>query len=430
MDEARQGKSFWKAFGPGLLWAGAAIGVSHLVQSTRAGANYGFALVGLVVVALVFKYPAFSFGPRYAAATGTSLLEGYRRRGVWALVVYAVLTLGTMFTIQAAVTVVTAALGVALLGLPAQVGGVSSVVVLSAVLTAICATLLFVGHYRWLDRIVKVVVVVLTVSTLTATALVLPKVDWGSFRLVPPADLLTSGHLLFLAALVGWMPSAFDISIWHSLWTLARRRETGYAPSVRDALVDFKVGYFGTALLAFCFLTLGAGVMFQSGREFPRSAGGFANQIIALYTENLGDWSRPLIGLSALTVMFSTTLTVVDGFPRAIATLVERFRGPEVPDHPSAVNQRVYWAALVALGLGTIVISAFLLTSLKDLVDVATVLSFLTAPVLAVLNHRAMLGAEVPVEHRPRGGMVAYSWAGIVFSLAFALWFAYVFFIL
>jgi len=74
LSEAKPGRSFWKAFGPGLLWAGAAIGVSHLVQSTRAGATYGFALVGLVLVALVFKYPAFSFGPRYAAATGTQFL--------------------------------------------------------------------------------------------------------------------------------------------------------------------------------------------------------------------------------------------------------------------------------------------------------------------------------------------------------------------
>jgi len=48
-----------KALGPGLLWAGAAVGVSHLVQSTRAGANYGFALIWVVVVANLFKYTAF-----------------------------------------------------------------------------------------------------------------------------------------------------------------------------------------------------------------------------------------------------------------------------------------------------------------------------------------------------------------------------------
>jgi Mn2+/Fe2+ NRAMP family transporter len=64
----------WKAIGPGLLFAGAAVGVSHLVQSTRAGAGYGLALVVIVIAANVLKYPAFAFGPRYAAATGCSLL--------------------------------------------------------------------------------------------------------------------------------------------------------------------------------------------------------------------------------------------------------------------------------------------------------------------------------------------------------------------
>ena len=44
------------ALGPGLVWAAAAVGVSHLVQSTRAGASYGFALVGVVVVANLLKY--------------------------------------------------------------------------------------------------------------------------------------------------------------------------------------------------------------------------------------------------------------------------------------------------------------------------------------------------------------------------------------
>ena len=84
-------RSFLKALGPGLLWAGAAVGVSHLVQSTRAGASFGLGLVVVVLAANFFKYPAFQFGPRYAAATGTSLLEGYRRQGRWALVLYAVL---------------------------------------------------------------------------------------------------------------------------------------------------------------------------------------------------------------------------------------------------------------------------------------------------------------------------------------------------
>ena len=50
---------FLKTVGPGILFASTAIGVSHLVQSTRAGANFGFALLPFILAANIFKYPFF-----------------------------------------------------------------------------------------------------------------------------------------------------------------------------------------------------------------------------------------------------------------------------------------------------------------------------------------------------------------------------------
>ena len=91
---------FLQNLGPGLLFAGAAIGVSHLVQSTKAGANFGFGLLWALLLINLIKYPFFQFGPRYAAATGESLLEGYNKLGKGVLKVYALLTIATMFTIQ------------------------------------------------------------------------------------------------------------------------------------------------------------------------------------------------------------------------------------------------------------------------------------------------------------------------------------------
>ena len=67
--------------GPGLLFAGAAIGVSHLVQSTRAGADFGFGLLWALLLVNFFKYPFFQFGPRFTLATGESLLSGYAKLG-------------------------------------------------------------------------------------------------------------------------------------------------------------------------------------------------------------------------------------------------------------------------------------------------------------------------------------------------------------
>jgi Mn2+/Fe2+ NRAMP family transporter len=421
--------SFLRALGPGLLWAGAAIGVSHLVQSTRAGAGYGLALLAVVLAANVFKYPAFQFGPRYAAATGTSLLEGYRRQGRWALGLYAVVTFGTMFTVQAVVTLVTAALFAALVGWTTTLYGLPPAFWIAALLLALCNLLLLVGRYRWLDAINKLVVAVLTVTTLAATALVLPKIQWSAMPLLPELSAFTDPRsVAFMVALVGWMPSAFDISIWHSMWTLARREQTGYAPRVEEAVRDFDIGYLGTALMALCFVLLGAGVMYGSGEAFDDRAAVFAQQVIALYTRSLGEWAAPLIGLAAATVMFSTTLTVADGFPRALTGLVHRLREGETPGAPTP-RGRPYWLSITVLAAGSLAIIGYALSggaAFKSLVDLATSLSFLTAPALAWLNHRAINAPEVPAAARPSALLNAWSLAGIVFSAAFAVWYLWV----
>ena len=106
---------YLKKLGPGLLFAGSSVGVSHLVQSTKAGANFGFGLIWALVLINIIKFPFFEFGPRYAAATGENLLEGYKKLGKVFLKVYVVLSFATMFTIQAAVTIVTAGIASSLL---------------------------------------------------------------------------------------------------------------------------------------------------------------------------------------------------------------------------------------------------------------------------------------------------------------------------
>jgi hypothetical protein len=161
--------AFWQAFGPGLLWAAAAIGVSHLVQSTRAGADGGFSLVWVVLLALAVKYPFFEYGPRYAAATGESLVEGYLRLGRWAVWAYLLITLSTALIIQSAVTLFTAFLFARALGVD------WSMPVMGAVVLSGCALLLRIGRFRALDGTIKIVLLALAVCTLAAAALTLPR---------------------------------------------------------------------------------------------------------------------------------------------------------------------------------------------------------------------------------------------------------------
>jgi len=146
--------------GPGLLFAGAAIGVSHLVQSTRAGADYGWGLVWALLLINLFKYPFFQYGPRYAQATGETLLDGYYKMGKAYLWAYFFLNLGTMFTIQSAVTVVTA-------GLASQLFGITDdIVSWSLLITLFCALTLLIGRYKLLDKFIKIIMVTLAISSL------------------------------------------------------------------------------------------------------------------------------------------------------------------------------------------------------------------------------------------------------------------------
>ena len=134
----------------------------------------------VVVLANVLKYPAFAFAPRYAAATGESLVEAYRRQGRWALALYAVVTAGTMFAVQAAVVIVTAGLAQALFG------DALSVLGYAIGLTLVSALVSGVGSFAVLDRVIKAVVVLLTLATLAATLVVIPSISWStSWRCSP-----------------------------------------------------------------------------------------------------------------------------------------------------------------------------------------------------------------------------------------------------
>jgi Mn2+/Fe2+ NRAMP family transporter len=403
-----------RTLGPGLLMAGAAVGVSHLVQSTRAGAEYGFLLLGLVLLACALKYPFLEFGPRYAAATGRNLLEGYRSLGRWALALYAAITLGTMFVILASVTLVTAGLAGMVFGLELPP------VVLAAGVLAACLLILLLGRFRGLDLSMKLIMGVLAISTLAALFLALssPAAREGLEFGPPVATLWTGAGIAFLLALMGWMPIPLDVAAWHSLWVIERRRQTGHAPSVRHAVFDFRLGYVGASLLAAVFLVLGAVVMYGAGERFADAAIGFSAQLVDLYVHTLGEWSRPLIAVAALSVMFSTTLAVTDAYPRVLRGLAQ-LAMPEAGWNQRG-GRRVYLFSLAVVVGGALTVIHLFGRHFTAMVDFATTVSFLSAPVLAGLNYRLVTHPAMPAEHRPGPGLRAVAWAGMVFLVGFS----------
>ncbi len=406
-----------KTYGPGILFAGAAVGVSHLVQSTRAGAVYGFELIWVVILANLSKYPFMEFAPRYSNATGNSLIEGYARIGKWALVLYVLLTLATMFAIQAAVTLVTAGLVANIFHL--QVNHV----LITAIILFVTMVVLGIGHYGILDKLSKIIVVMLAVSTFVAIvfafrsdvfAISAAKVDFNWTNRI---------DVLFLIAFIGWMPAPIDVSVWQSLWSVAKEKQLGYRPSLKQALGDFNLGYIGAAVLAIGFLSLGAFIMYGSGEQLSPKGDVFAEQLINMYTKSIGTWAYPLIAIAALTTMFSTTLTCLDAYPRVLRMstilLVKSYVKLD------KFETRLYWMWLLIVVFGSVSLIWYLSGTMRFMVDLATTISFVTAPVLAVLNYIVISGKDVPAYARPKTWLRIYAWLGIIFLTAFSLFYIF-----
>lgn len=395
-----------KKLGPGLLFAGAAIGVSHLVQSTRAGADFGWGLLWALVLSNLFKYPFFQYGSRYALATNKSLLDGYAQLGKTYLWVYFFLSLGTMFTIQTAVTIVTASLASILFGFTPDL------VVWTILITLICLLILWKGSFNILDKIIKWIIVILTISTVIAVFLAAGQ---NENNISLSQHLPQGSSILFLAAFMGWMPAPLDISIWQSLWAIEKNKAKKI--SVKEGLLDYNIGYVITILLGVCFMGLGTFVMYGTGTSFSNSGGVFAKQLIDLYTLTLGDSVYIFIAIAAFTTMFSTTLTTLDASPRAMEKTSNLLF-----TKASYLNYK-FW--ITVLALGTIGIFSFLLSEMGTLVEIATILSFITAPFYAYLNLRLVTSNQMPAEHRPGKGLILLSIIGLIFLILFAISFLF-----
>ena len=213
---------------------------------------------------------------------------------------------------------------------------------------------------------------------------------------------------------MGWMPAPLDLTVWQSIWTIEKKTTQ---PDIRDkeVLADFKIGYIATVIIGLGFLVLGALIMNGTQQQFASSAGGFANDLIQMYTSSLGDWSKFLIGMAALTTMFSTTLTTLDASPRVMqraASLLFSFRVP-----------RGYLVWLIILILGTFTIYLGFTEQMGTLIKIATIVSFLSAPFYAIVIHTLVHSDHLAKEDQPSKILSLFSLLCIFLLIGFSFWY-------
>jgi len=411
-------QNFLKTLGPGILFASTAIGVSHLMQSTRAGANYGFALVGFIIAANLFKFPFFEFGSRYANATGKSLIDGYYKMGKSIIWLYFLIVIGSMFFVTSAVAFVTTAFFENLFNIHFNTMPYLS----SGILLFTITILLAIGKFKILDSFIKIVGITLLITTVFAFILVLfkgpinPNVNFLDFSKI------NYSSLPFIIALMGWMPTAVDLSTWNSLWTEEKIKISDFKPTLKETLFEFNLGYWVSAILSICFVTLGAFLVYGSGSNMPTSKVLFASKIISLYTQSIGNWSYYIISISAFSIMLGTSIGVLDGYARSISRTTSL-----IFEKKETKKNYIFWLLITAIG-GFLVIF-FFIKNLKELVDLATTISFLIAPFIAVINLKLVTGKDLQENEKPKKPMLVLSYFGIVFLTGFSLYFLWLKFI-
>lgn len=401
------------SLGPGLLYAAVAVGVSHLVQATRAGAGYGLSMTLIVLIACIIKYPSLRFGGEYATITGKNLVTSYRERGWFIFILFSISQLFSMVFIIAAVALFTSGLLQATTGFSASpVNGVITLLI-------IVNSLLFFGGYKRLEFVIKVFVVGFTLLTTFCVLLIFNRLEWSTTALSFPV--FDAPTVIFIVALIGFMPSPTDASVLQSLWTVAKAQESNFLVTREQSRFDFNVGYVISSVLAIFFLFLGAAVLNPLATNMPSDNAGFASQLLNVYTTLIGDWSFYAIAFTALLVMVSTALAVNDGMTRMAIAI-----GKEFFPRIRWGNHYQYKLVLSCLSILAVFVIYLLLSSFTRFMDLTSIIVFLIGPFLALLNHLAIFDNKVPEAERP--GLFIKTWSILSITCLFLLMAAYIYF--
>lgn len=398
------------SFGPGIMTAAAAVGGSHLVASTKAGAIYGWQLAILILLVNLLKYPFFKAGVQYTIGTGDSLVQGYYKLGRAYLAAFFVLCAFSAVVNTSALVLFSASL----LGYFVPFG--LSLPVLSAVIFATCIFILFAGHFKALNSLSKIIMVTLTLSTLIAVAIAFGDSTPVNVAIESPSP-WTLAAIGFIVITMGWMPAPIEISSLTSVWLKSQAAEQEV--TAKSALLDFNVGYIATAILAIVFLSLGALLIHGKGIDLSASSMGFTHQLVGLYASTIGEWSRYLIAIIAFFCIFGSAITVIDGYSRVVAESQSLL----FANKESTPKGYSVWVLVVsALGFAII---ALWTSALIPMLNFAMILAFMTTPFFALLNYILVTRTQLPKEVAMTKGLKLLSIIGLVYLFGFLILFVW-----
>lgn len=283
--------------GPGLLAAAAGVGAGDLVATMVAGARFGTVLLWAAVLGAVLKLALAEGVGRWHLASGSTLLDGWRRLGRWATVFFGVYIVIWGF--------VYGATAMSAVGLPlnALFGGLE-VRYWAMIAGVVGLVLVWLQRYEIFEKFITVLVLIKFVSVVSVAFLVAPDLLDLAGGLVPR---LPDGSVIYVLGLIGGVGGTITMAA-YGYWMIAKGwKGTGWLSMMR---LDNAVGYTMTAIFVIAMLIVGANLLL--GQDLTESDKG----LLVLGTElgtRYGDWARILFLVGFLAVTTTSLLGVWNG---------------------------------------------------------------------------------------------------------------------
>ncbi len=329
-----------KYLGPSLIVTGAVVGAGEMVLTTTLGAVVGWSLLWWMLLSCWSKSLVQAEVARYTIMSGDTYLRALNRvpgKKIWRLswplwvhiIAYVPITIGFGGLVGGS--------GQAMVFLASVAGVTLDPRLCTGIVAVSAALILCTGSYKWLERIMLVLVATFTLATLVcAIAMQFTEYQTNLGDVIagmnPDFALLSTAAVAFLAfsAYGSTGTTAGDISS-YTYWCI----EKGYPSFVGSDRSDpdweshargwMKVVHTDI-MLALVILTcatipyyaLGAGVLNKMGLNPGNDSDKTLSMLSNIFTQTLGPWAVWVFSIGAFFILFSTVLSVVGGGGRFV----------------------------------------------------------------------------------------------------------------
>ncbi|MEM8836210.1 MAG: Nramp family divalent metal transporter [Planctomycetota bacterium] len=389
-------KGVMAMLGPGLLVAATGVGVGDLATAGFAGAQLGLAVAWAVIVGALLKLVLTENLARHQIATGSTVLESlFRTLGWWAWIPFGLYLIAWSYFVGAALISANAAAASTLLG----VEGFWWRAALGIVISLIGTTIVWIGGYRWFERVMGVCALVMIAVVVGAAAMVGP--DLGElFRglLIPSVPQRDGDGFTWTIALMGGVGGTLTI-VCYAYWMRESGRDS--AQQLRTIRADISLGYAVTALFGVAMLVVAAplGTEGRGSALILNLADSIGDNAPVRFGNNAGPLARLVFLIGVMGAFFSSLLGVWQCVPLIFCDWLRAMpkRHANAPaTAPINENGRGYRGYLLALALVPI---ASLWTDFRDVQKIYAVVGAMFVPALGLglllLNNRPRMGASL-----------------------------------